>query len=571
MGCGQSSKESASNPKPHVERGGSTESCEEGGRDYSTITQSLAATRLSGTVSVTGRYHISTRLQEDYTANKKQVLGSGQNGTVYGAVAKQGGYAVAVKDFHYRNLNERSLQELQKECEIFLGMDHPKIVRLYDVYQGPNKLTLIMEAMSGGTLLDRLCKKGASYSAEAAADASYQMLLSINHLHEKLIVHRDIKLENYLYERPENQNLKLIDFGFSRSFDVDVQMKTNLGTLPYCAPEVLKKNYNNKCDLWSLGISVFVLLAGSLPFSGKDVQDTMRNICARKFDANPTWDIVTKENPIAAEFVMRLLVTDPAERSSAGEALQHKFLEQSEIVARHDKIAAAGVGKELLANLHAYTHASKFRRAVMSAMAWSLSQEERKELKGAFIAMDADRNGTVSLDEFKTAVAKNFNLTDAEITDMFHSPTDTWRDRLDYSDFLAALLSTSVDIHGDLVYAAFRKFDKDGSGFIEAAELKEVFQDCNSDEDIQLMIKEADPHGTGRIAYKDFVEFARAQTGERTEMLSKLIDREIRTGTDEAAIERRESRNDIDGVEILRANSKPQMQHSIGEGNTAMI
>merc|ERR1740116_405459 len=96
------------------------------------------------------------------------------------------------------------------------------------------------------------------------------MLLALNYLHSHNIAHRDIKLENFVYEDKDCKHLKLIDFGLSRIIDPSVRMHTLCGSLNYVAPEVLDQEYTRQCDLWSLGVITFILLAGYMPFSGED-------------------------------------------------------------------------------------------------------------------------------------------------------------------------------------------------------------------------------------------------------------------------------------------------------------
>merc|ERR1719444_653260 len=93
------------------------------------------------------------------------------------------------------------------------------------------------------------------------------MLLAVNYIHSHGVVHRDIKLENFLYETKEGDHLKLIDFGFSKIWSPNTKMRASCGTLAYVAPEVLSQNYTSKCDLWSLGFIAFILLFGYMPFT----------------------------------------------------------------------------------------------------------------------------------------------------------------------------------------------------------------------------------------------------------------------------------------------------------------
>merc|ERR1719221_439021 len=133
-----------------------------------------------------------------------------------------------------------------------------------------------MECMEGGELFDRISELK-RFGEPDAADAMWQMLLSLNYIHSHGIVHRDIKLENFLYDQKNSDHLKLIDFGFSKMWDPNIKMRISCGTLSYIAPEVLGKCYTSQCDMWSLGVIVFILLAGYMPFSGSEEQQ-VKNI-----------------------------------------------------------------------------------------------------------------------------------------------------------------------------------------------------------------------------------------------------------------------------------------------------
>merc|ERR1719183_2388648 len=119
--------------------------------------------------------------------------------------------------------------------------------------------------MNGGELFQRVQERR-KFNETDAADASSQMLLAINYVHSHGMVHRDLKLENFLYESAKSDHLKLIDFGFSKVWEPNTKMALSCGTLSYVAPEVLAKDYTSQCDMWSFGVIVFILLVGYMPF-----------------------------------------------------------------------------------------------------------------------------------------------------------------------------------------------------------------------------------------------------------------------------------------------------------------
>eukprot|EP00435_Cladocopium_sp_Y103_P063727 s581_g25.t1 len=207
-----------------------------------------------------------------------KVLGTGCSGAVLQAVdrsaeATEASAApapkVAIKNYDLDLLDDSQRQRLQGELEVFLSLDHPHIARLLYVYESDNGLSLVMECMEGGELYDRVIH-GSGQPGQEAALATWHMLQAISYIHSTGVVHRDLKLENFLYDFKDSDFLKLIDFGFSKFFCMKKKMKEALGTIAYVAPEVLKKRYSGgSCDMWSLGVIVYVLLTGEMPFQGK--------------------------------------------------------------------------------------------------------------------------------------------------------------------------------------------------------------------------------------------------------------------------------------------------------------
>merc|ERR1712032_1790232 len=268
-----------------------------------------------GKLPVTGRYHrLPKKLEDDYQVAAR-VLGSGYNGVVRLAAAAGGrqNQKFAIKAFKLSNVAADKKAQLEAEVEIFLAMDHPHITRLFDVYESEDHLHLVMECMEGGELFDRVTELK-KFSELDAADATWQMLLALNYIHSHGIVHRDLKLENFLYDVKGSNHLKLIDFGFSKVWDPNVKMRMSCGTLSYVAPEVLSKNYGSQCDLWSLGVIGFILLSGYMPFSGSETVQT-KHITEGRYTMKPDrWNKVSKE---AIHFTQSLLQVNPEKRLNA--------------------------------------------------------------------------------------------------------------------------------------------------------------------------------------------------------------------------------------------------------------
>jgi calcium-dependent protein kinase len=164
------------------------------------------------------------------------------------------------------------------------------------------------------------------------------MLSAIKHLHEHKICHRDIKPENFLYsDDTPDAEIKLIDFGLSKRFGsnklpgkdgeqetVKLNMKTIVGTPYYVAPEVLKGSYDNSCDIWSLGIILFIFLCGYPPFEGDNSKEIFKNVLKQKIHFDPVdWSMVSSE---AKDLIMKMLDKNPKTRISAEKCLDHPWM-----------------------------------------------------------------------------------------------------------------------------------------------------------------------------------------------------------------------------------------------------
>eukprot|EP00418_Pyrodinium_bahamense_P098930 CAMPEP_0179039564 /NCGR_PEP_ID=MMETSP0796-20121207/15205_1 /TAXON_ID=73915 /ORGANISM="Pyrodinium bahamense, Strain pbaha01" /LENGTH=549 /DNA_ID=CAMNT_0020735899 /DNA_START=38 /DNA_END=1687 /DNA_ORIENTATION=+ len=475
-----------------------------------------------GKIPLSGRYHkLPKRMEDDYEVRTK-VLGSGYNGVVRLATSRgqaANSQKYAVKAFKLAMVADDKKAQLESEVEIFLSMDHPHITRLYDVYESNENLYLVMECMEGGELFDRVTELK-RFSERDAADAVWQMLLALNYIHSHGIVHRDLKLENFLYDSKGSSHLKLIDFGFSKMWDPNIKMHVSCGTLSYVAPEVLEKSYTSQCDLWSMGVIAFILLAGYMPFAGTESTQT-KNIQLGKYTMKKEkWAGVSEEG---VQFVKALLQVNPEKRLSAQTALEHAWIAQ-----RHKK-ANADVDQSVVDALRQFGNASKFRRCCMEMMAWSLSNEERSKVRQYFITMDQNQQGTITLSELKEILVQKFDVPDEETRRIFDALDSNQDEEIHYSDFLAAMVSTRIALHDDLLRAAFKKFDTDSSGYITPDNLRQVLGETFEGEKVESLMKEADQLKDGRISYAEFVSYLRGDPlSDAADATDQVIDTQLK-------------------------------------------
>lgn len=445
-----------------------------------------------GSFPNTGRYHrLPRKLSDDYQLSET-VLGSGLSGDVRMALQIRGtaGRRVAVKTLNFQSLQRHQMNQLQAEVEIFLICDHPHITRLYDVYEMGSNLHLVMECMSGGELFDRLVQ-AKRFPEEDAADVMWQVLLAANHLHSRAIVHRDLKLENFLFAEQGCRHLKLIDFGFSKFWDNSKgKMQASLGSMPYIAPEVIGRRYSSQCDLWSAGVMAFVLLRGFMPFSSSDILAGFHSLKPQR------WGTISRS---AAHFTESLLAYDPCERMTAAEGLWHPWLAQ-----RRQQQRELCVG--IVDALRGLSRASRFRRACLQLVAWSLSREECRNMREVFLAMDTDFRGAIKRKQFKEALCPLGASCD-EIERAFRALDFDCDEEIQYSDILAAMISTNVDLREELVCSAFRRFDRESTGYITADDLRDVLGDTFRGQCVESLLREVGGLPSEGISYEDFLCF----------------------------------------------------------------
>eukprot|EP00434_Breviolum_minutum_P034645 symbB.v1.2.030670.t1/scaffold3433.1/size56802/4 len=216
-------------------------------------------------------------LEDTYTMQKK-ALGEGSFGSAFKATCKRTGQERAVKAIAIRGVKNPA--RFQREIQIAKKLDHPNVVRLYETFKDAQKIYLVMELCTGGELFDRIVEEAPSgFDEFKAAKYIRQILSAICYLHAQRFAHRDVKPENFLFhDKSQEALLKIIDFGLACHFEHNVKMHTKAGTAYYVAPEVLKGEYDEKCDVWSAGVISFVLLCGYPPFAGDTDPEILKKV-----------------------------------------------------------------------------------------------------------------------------------------------------------------------------------------------------------------------------------------------------------------------------------------------------
>jgi calcium-dependent protein kinase len=196
-------------------------------------------------------------------------IGEGDFSTIFLIKSKHSNEIRCLKRIFKPNLED--IEAIKTELKILSDSDNPYIITVIEVFSTNLNFDIVMEFCEGGSLFDRinlLLSKNKCFTADQAAEIIRQIIIALNYAHANNIVHRDIKLENILFlNKDENDfRLKIIDFGLSKYFDGKRRMKEKQGTIYYISPEILKGNYDEKCDIWSSGVLLYIMLIGVPPF-----------------------------------------------------------------------------------------------------------------------------------------------------------------------------------------------------------------------------------------------------------------------------------------------------------------
>lgn len=446
-----------------------------------------------GLFAMTDRYNCSGTFGVDFAFEDK-VLGTGMSGDVRLGRRCSTGRLFAVKSFQKDKFPHHKVETLKREAEIHLSLDHPHVASLEHVYETDTELHLVLEYLEGGEMTDRLAACG-TFSEPAAATAVRQMLCAMSYLHAHKIAHRDLKLQNFVYEHKNCDQIKLIDFGLAKRCNNDKSMSTVCGTHQFMAPEVYRRSYTEKADVWSLGITSYMLLCGCAPFRGSRKQILNSAKAGKPYFCHARFEPCSRE---AKDFVKALLCRDPEKRPAMSEALRHPWLRSLAPVAR-------GVDVAVVRCLRDFAQAPPLRRACLAVAARSLSPRlsphDQQMLREQFLAIDRDGSGTITKDELE-------RLLEPELADELFRGLDANGDgEVAYGEFLSAALQQRVDLEDSTLRLAFTLFDAQGDGEITAEGFRKALGRPCSRQDPKHWISEADEDGNGSLSLSEFLAY----------------------------------------------------------------
>lgn len=422
----------------------------------------------------------------------------------------------ALKSIQLRLVEKKYLEELRNEIDVLRDLDHPNVVKAYEVYETKTNIFVVMEYLSGGDLYAR-----APYTESQCAPVISQICSAIFFMHKHGVVHRDLKVENVMYESKEPAaKIKVLDFGLSKKFLPGSRgiMREWAGTIYTMSPQVLNGTYNYKADCWAIGVLSFLLLADEKPFRGKNKKEVMQNIkqCNYNFNA-AAWKQVSQ---VAKDFVSSLLVYDSEKRLSAEAALQHTWLNKTEVEPSTERRESHELMKDVRDCIMAYKGASEMKKIAAVVVAHKSSSAEILDIRRAFDKYDKAKDGMISMEEFKLALAE-FNYSDEELNDMFSKMDVNHNGVILYTEFIAATLEIRGKVEEKRLAEAFDLIDDDDSGFITQADLTKLLGSNVPQARVDALIKETDKDKDGMISFEEFLKMFR---DDNTKRLSTVIE-----------------------------------------------
>ncbi len=463
----------------------------------------------------------TTNNKNNYKRTK--ILGQGSFGTVFLVKHKILNTYFAMKVIKKTNKSEKD-EVLMNEINILRKMDHPNIVKITDFYTTNTEYILVTEYCPEGELFYEI-KNFAPFNEALTGWYMKQILSAVCYCHKLKIIHRDLKPENILISK-KNKNgfnlVKVIDFGTAIIFNKNKNDKSLTGSVYYICPEVLSKNrnYTEKCDVWSCGIIMYILLTGLPPFNGDSDEEIVTKIKNGRFNMEKyPWPIISSQ---AKDLIKKLLEFDPNKRITAEEALNHPWFESKQVQSEDN----AGLLKiknpnKLLNNLINFRSDNILGNTVFAYLIHNNIQlNQVHEAIKLFNKIDKNGDGQICREELYKGLESFLKLSGKELkekVDIIFNNIDTDHNGyIEYEEFLRAAVDKEYFLSDNFLRFAFDYFDRDKNGEISYNEIKQLFYQNdknkhNTEAQNQLLknFEEMDINGDGVLSYEEFAKMTK--------------------------------------------------------------
>ncbi len=441
-------------------------------------------------------------------------LGEGSFAAVYKVKHKISGQIRAMKEIKKSpNCSPQDDQEIFNEICILQKMDHPNIMKIYEFYAGKSSYSIVNELCEYGELFDEIINKG-PFDEQKAAYVLFQILHAVNYFHKMHIVHRDLKPENILisgWEKNGYPFIKICDFGTSKMFEKGQIERKIIGSSYYIAPEVLNRSYNEKCDIWSCGVILYIMLCQCPPFGGDNDMQITKNVLTGRYDLSCS--PFNKCSPECINMIKDLLTFNPNNRPTAATLLEHPFFLKYHSKDIFNKISDSKMVSKFVKNLKEYKKVSVIQETALAYLVHNFSQ--RQDIVNAgrlFNQFDLQIDGKITKQELLNALKARLpddKELDKDVEIIFKNIDSDNNGFIEYEEFIRAAVDKESFVDERILKFAFSYFDKDNSGIIEFNEIKEVFEKSlenktGVEEALKKIISEVDRNNDGKISFDEF-------------------------------------------------------------------
>ena len=442
---------------------------------------------------------ISTEPISNYYSIVKD-LGHGSYGQVKKVKHKQ------LNEMRAMKITSKKNESSKYEIEILRKISHPNITNIFEIFADSKKYYVIMEFLEGGELFEAITNIG-SFTEASACKVMRQILSAVYYLHSNRIVHRDLKPENImLTQKPKNSNyqIKLIDFGTAKIFKPGKKMNKFIGTSYYIAPEVIKERYDEKCDVWSCGVILYILLCGYPPFNGNNNVDIFHAIQNQNpIFAGEEWEDITAE---AKDLIKSMLKKNPSERLTADMCLKHKWFRMLDDFNKNKNTKNfKQIQINAIQHMSNFVNENRFKQAVLQFISTQFNiQREEGDLRELFKSMDISGTGQLTREEFNLKLVELYGENDGKemANNIFNSLDLDGSGKISYDEFLSAMISSKKVVTEERLEKAFKMFDKDNSGKLSIKEIRNVFG--GNEEQWKRVINEIDLNNDGEVDFSEF-------------------------------------------------------------------
>ena len=456
---------------------------------------------------------INSKPEDNYKIICK--LGKGSFGSVFKVKHKITGEIRAMKIIRNTSVVDRAgvnNPKFLKEIHVLKELDHPNIIKIFEYYVDNKNHYIITELLTGGDTIIK-CHK---FNEKKAAFIIKQILSALNYLHSKGIMHRDIKPENILVQNFDKQkikseeiHIKLIDFGASNFFKENEILKLKVGSPYYIAPEVLNKNYNEKCDIWSAGVVLYVMLTGKFPFVGKTSQKLFESIKTGKYATEgKEWESISLE---AKKLIGKMLELDKDKRFSASECLKSEFFSILDT-----KKEMPDLLPSVFENIYKLNAREKIQQATIRIIVHNIQQNDYIEkLRDIFDLLDINKDGQLTYSEIKQAYKKIFpdDYITEEKMDLILEKLDENKDGvISYEEFLRVTINEKILLEKNNLRLAFDIFDINKDGKLSKEELLNILDNGASDY-VDDLLNLIDKNKDGYISFEEFCHLMKKVSG----------------------------------------------------------